>query len=401
MTQIDPSTSTFMDASRWIAALAVVLAHTTAIMMVDEAYAHDPSPLLQFMFAMKSVGYLGVIIFFVMSGYLVGGRELLRVRAAGRFEPARYAIQRVSRIYTVLIPALLLTLALDHAGQLLFNQTGLYTSAQSGVGSVNYVIADRDDIATLLGNLLLLQTIAAEPLGGDGPLWSLANEWWYYVAFGLFLIATSARERVRWRIASVIGLLLVVAMMPWTMLLLASLWLIGVAAAVIGQRWRGLPPVPAMLLLAAGLVGAVWGMSGTSALDALPRKLAEVMRLFIDFIPALTFAVALISAKNLPGPRAAQFHQRLASFSFSLYAIHFPVLLFLAGAAHEMFGLALGRPFDLACAATILVTAAVICTLAWGFSLVTERHTKAVRTALTALLHRLQRRAVSRPLSWS
>ena len=375
-----------MDATRWMGAIAVVFAHVCAVMMVDEANARDPGMLLRLMFALKNLGHLAVVIFFVLSGYLVGGRELLQVMETGRFEPARYAIQRFSRIYTVLIPALLLTLVLDQAGQHFLTEGEFYTSSVNGVGSLQYAISGRDDLATFLGNVLMLQTIAVEPFGGDGPLWSLAFEWWYYVAFGLFLAASSIHKPLWWRSGAMAGLLLVVAMMPWTMILLASIWLLGVAAALAGQRWRGLPPVQTMILLLAGFVCFLYCMSWTPLLAPFPSKLADVARLLVDVVPALAFAVALVSAKNLPWRRGRFPHRRLAGFSFSLYAVHFPILLFLGTLANSVFGVVWGRPFDAACAATIAGTTASICLLAWLFAQLTERHTAAVRVAMTELL---------------
>ena len=68
-----------------------------------------------------------------------------------------------------LVPALLLTGLLDVAGQLYFNKSLLYTTyAAQGIDSLKYVVADRHDPTTLIGNLLMLQTIAVAPFGGNG-----------------------------------------------------------------------------------------------------------------------------------------------------------------------------------------------------------------------------------------
>jgi peptidoglycan/LPS O-acetylase OafA/YrhL len=38
---------------------------------------------------------------------------------------------------------------------------------------------------TFVGNLAFLQTIAVPIFGTNGPMWSLANEFWYYLIFPL------------------------------------------------------------------------------------------------------------------------------------------------------------------------------------------------------------------------
>ena len=53
-------------------------------------------------------GHTAVIIFFVLSGYLVGKHVYLAFNT-GRWSWREYAIKRLSRLWIVLIPALILT----------------------------------------------------------------------------------------------------------------------------------------------------------------------------------------------------------------------------------------------------------------------------------------------------
>jgi peptidoglycan/LPS O-acetylase OafA/YrhL len=389
MGRIDRSTSQFLDAARWMSAFAVVLAHSCAMMMVDEMAAPHPSLLLRFMFCMKNIGHLAVVIFFVLSGYLVGGQELLRVLDGRRFDPGRYAIQRFSRIYTVLVPALLLTLLLDRTGQAYLDSSHIYTDpAINQVGSLMYPIAARDDVGTFIGNLFMLHTIVVEPFGGDGPLWSLANEWWYYTVFALVLVAACRQTAAAWRVAALAAAFFVLWALPSAMTLSFSLWLLGVGAAVLGRHWPGLPWRGGLAWMAAGFTVAMLGMSWSAALAPLPTKVADAGKLAIDLVPAAGFAFAMLSARNRPQRRAGTFHERMAGFSFSLYAIHFPVLVFLAAAANTLFGLRFARPLDGWCVLTFCAFTAVIGVVAWGFAAVTERNTHHVRAGLTGLFAR-------------
>ena len=59
-------------------------------------------------------GHQAVIWFFVISGFLVGGSVVNDIRR-DRFQFGRYAINRFSRLYVVLIPALLIGYCIDEA----------------------------------------------------------------------------------------------------------------------------------------------------------------------------------------------------------------------------------------------------------------------------------------------
>jgi peptidoglycan/LPS O-acetylase OafA/YrhL len=251
---IDPSTSRFLDAARWMAALAVVVSHTCAISLVAERQFVDQGFGVVLLSTLEYAGHLAVVVFFVISGYLVGGRELWRVRTGGKFDLGRYAVQRFSRIYTVLVPALLLAAALDAIGQHWANGSLLYTQpASANIGSLMFAIAKRSDIWTFFGNLLMLQTLVVKPLGRDGPLWSLANEWWYYTLFALIMMSASPHRRLLLRAVTLAAAGMLLKVLPTQMALWFSIWLLGVGLAVVGPLVPGLGFRTALALHGGGL----------------------------------------------------------------------------------------------------------------------------------------------------
>src|SRR4051794_33695666 len=269
--RIDDATSQFLDAARWIAAFVVVISHVGGLLLVSPDQVADPSLGLKLYFWLRNGGHAAVVVFFVVSGFLVGGQELVRILEGRPFSVHRYSVQRFSRIYVVLVPALLLTGLLDLAGQIYFNQSLLYTTtAAQGIDSLKYVVADRHDAATLTGNLLMLQTIAVAPFGANGPLWSLANEWWYYVIFGLVLLSLSANRPPVLRLAALCGGVGVLGAMPLEISLWFALWLVGVGAGVLHRIWGGINFGLAAWVLAAALGVALYGMLWPPVLEMLP-----------------------------------------------------------------------------------------------------------------------------------
>ena len=381
---IDPSTSRFLDAARWMAALAVVVSHTCALSLVAERHFVDQGFGVVLLSTLEYAGHLAVVVFFVISGYLVGGRELWRVRTGGKFDLGRYAVQRFSRIYTVLVPALLLAAALDAIGQHWANGSLLYTQpASANIGSLMFAIAKRSDIWTFLGNLLMLQTLVVKPLGGDGPLWSLANEWWYYTLFALIMISASPHRRLLLRAVTLAAAGMLLKVLPTQMALWFSIWLLGVGLAVVGPSVRGLGFRTALVLMAAGFGLSLFGMRWTGTLPH-QSTVQTAARLLVDLLIAASFAVALLSARYSKLGVSGRLHARLAGFSFTLYATHMPVLILLAALAHDKLGVLFGQALGVPGLLTVVLLVATIVAFAWAFASITESKTAKVRLALTS-----------------
>ena len=82
----------------------------------------------------------------------------------------------------------------------------------------------------VFANVLFMQTVMAPVFGSNGPLWSLANEFWYYVTFPFLLYGLIGRTAMLSRIFNgLIGLGLVL-LLPTEMMLLGSIWITGAIA---------------------------------------------------------------------------------------------------------------------------------------------------------------------------
>jgi peptidoglycan/LPS O-acetylase OafA/YrhL len=173
-----------LDLVRGVSALLVMLGHLRGFLFVDYGELERVGYLTKMFCFATGLGHQAVMVFFVLSGYFVGGSVLAGL-GKGSFTWRGYAVSRLTRLWMVLIPALLLTLGIDllgchwnpgvYAG-------GLHASFMSGPRPNRPAVWDP---VTLLGNLFFVQTIAVPVFGSNGPLWSLANEFWYYLMFPL------------------------------------------------------------------------------------------------------------------------------------------------------------------------------------------------------------------------
>lgn len=390
----NPHFASFLDGMRWIAASIVFLGHLRDPLFLGygSLSAAERTPAVQLWYFVT--GWFGpaVIVFFVLSGYLVGGIASARA-SVGKFSVSSYAIDRFSRLYVAYLPALLLTLALDSAGSAWFADTGFWTHQQPMLAEkvASAPFASLLTPGLFLGNLFMLQTVALPTFGSNMPLWTISLEFWFYAVFGLAMFAMLAGSRRR-RILAGLLLALAIGLLGGSFVAYLGLWLIGVACAFI--PWRALErPWIAGLLFLGVLVAA---RLGQGAIDRIAGGIW-----IRDYAVALSFAWMLISMRRSRAGllmRVGAMNKFMADFSYSLYLIHFPLMLFVLGALHatgRFDAIAVGySPTSAQGLAVHAMAIAIIYAVAWLFARITERQTPAVRSWLKRLV---ARRAPAKP----
>jgi peptidoglycan/LPS O-acetylase OafA/YrhL len=379
--------SLFLDVSRWISAFAVMLGHSAFISLPDIMTAPH-GPLVYVWWFVTRFWHQAVVVFFVISGFLVGGAVLRLARGTRPFL-RDYMIDRVSRIYVVFVPALALGFLVDAAGRHLFAGTGLYENP-----------AWRDAFAPirLLGALAQLQSIWIGQIGANTPLWSLACEFWYYVVFPLLLAPLFRFYSPAARAVSFLCgvILLIFFSIPESYFLRGfGIWILGAFARqaprpLIGSKWLALA---IFLATASAIRLAVRG----PVLETYPQ-----LETLADAATAATFANLLLTLRFSTGDGFAfcrlPFNHALSDFSYSLYAIHGPLAIFLLAGARFELGMGwLESPPTAAHWAVQFALLATLVVVAYGFSTVTEAKTAAVRAMLRRLLTGAHRETAGRP----
>jgi len=368
--------SQLIEAFRWMGALAVVGLHATNLFLnqADIMSASHAAPVYLWWFVTGfESGHQAVVGFFVLSGYLVGGAVLARIREPRPFLKDYY-LHRFTRVYVVLIPTLLLTLLLDILGCHLFTSSALY---EGGMFKGHY------SGSLFFTSLLNLQGIYFEFFGTNGPLWSLACEFWYYITFPLLLMLFAKHYPSKIRLMSfTLGLLLFFFLLTpeswfgfgfllWSMGAFATL----IPRALLRSRILSLALLVCVLVIIRLLVRG-------PTIEACP-----LISRFADILAAGAFVNLLLAFRDGPklGFRILESnkHKVFADFSFSLYAVHMPLLVFMRAAADQIFGER--RVLQLAQLENYLLAIAVIFTVifsAYIFSQLTEAKTFAARSRL-------------------
>ena len=315
--------SVHLDALRGIAAIGVCLSHLRDLFFRDYPRVPHHSLLLALGYLATGLGHQWVTVFFVLSGYLVGG-SVLRAQATGRWTWGDYLFNRMTRLYIVLMPALVLGGIVDAAGLHFFGLKGIYGGG-AGSHTITYAVKDHLSFATLLGNYAFLQTILVPTLGSNGPLWSLANELWYYIAFPALLFTVLPHVKLPYRIVHFVLLIAVISLMALGpgIALLGLVWLMGVAI-------HYLPRIPAKGALARRLIvaGATVIFAATLAWSKHTRVEATD---YILGIAVTLLIYALLECSRKPMPKAyTTIAQRAAHSSYTLYLTHLPMLVLVA-----------------------------------------------------------------------
>lgn len=375
--------SQLIEACRWLGALVVLALHTTNLFvnLGDIMSApHAPPVYVWWFFAAQQFGHQAVVGFFVMSGYLVGGAVLRNIH--GRREKLRdYFIHRICRIYLVLAPALLLTAVLDLSGRMFFTNSGVYAWP---------IFEGHFSAALFFATLANFQGILFDYFGTNGPMWSLACEFWYYVLFPLLTIPFAANLGVGVRLIFFgLGATLTVifASQPGWFGFGFILWSIGALSTRAPRpliRSRGM----ALSLYAVAIILIRLLIRGE--LLAAHPWIADAA----DLLGAALFIIVMLAFRDGPvdGYKLLRspVHKKLADFSFSLYAIHMPILILARAGASQSMGETwvkqLAQPSNYLLALLII---SAIMLIAWGFSRFTEAYTGAARGWLRALFDRI------------
>jgi peptidoglycan/LPS O-acetylase OafA/YrhL len=265
-----------------------------------------------------------VYVFFVLSGFMVWG-SILRQTSTKPFEPGPFCKARLVRLY----PPLIFTLLLAVVVYLIL--TGLGHDPDSFIRT-DPPANPQSFWVSLLGNLFFLQGmgVGVNVISILQPLWSLSYEFWFYVmAMGAAVVLFKPGWRV---IASILLIILTV----------------GLALLVSPRFFFGL------LVWTAGAT-MMWGYSRTRG-ELLNRYSTVWISLFIGIVmaaftvylarvakveltwaqlPAYFAAAAVIAAFVVLSkrifPKRLRFFDWIAEsalFSYTLYIIHYPILVF-------------------------------------------------------------------------
>lgn len=291
--------SAYLDLMRVVCAVVVVLSHLGHGHLVGG-----------YLWPFTYFGNEAVMAFFVLSGFVIAFVTEQREQTL-----AVYAAARLARLYSVILPAMLLTVVLDAIGQAINAESYLNAHAVTGGGTVSGYV---------LSAIMLNQSWGMDQhFGSNGAYWSIPYESWYYFIFGAVMLLRGWR-RVVFAVAGA-------AIAGPKILILLPVWLLGVGVYYLLKR------KPAGQL---GLVAAMGSMVLLAAMlwvDFSSLGKSKFMGIAPDSLP-WKYLIGLCIAVHIYGmSQGAQWLRRLFAVSarplaifsgstLALYLFHLPVI---------------------------------------------------------------------------
>jgi peptidoglycan/LPS O-acetylase OafA/YrhL len=323
-----PQGSVHMDAIRGLAAVIVFVSHTRSLYFSSGLPgtvigAVKEPPALGMLQGRVNFSNEAVILFFALSGYLVGGSVLRGLRGA-RWSWTTYLSKRLTRLLLVLVPAIVLGVVLDRLGIHFFGHGSIYdTNAAIPLSDMSNV-APRLRPSVILGNLFFVQTILVQPLGTNLALWSLASEFWYYMIFPLGMIAAMPAFGRTTRIWSGIGAVGLLLFVGWRIAAFFPVWILGALIELMPKRSTA-EASPRNAVLLTGLLLVTMVGVRVAGLDVIPA---------LTLIGVVTCGLIYFLVQ-MRTPSRRGIYRRVAGYfshiSYSLYLFHLPLAVFLCG----------------------------------------------------------------------
>ncbi len=303
--------SIYLDLLRFLAACLVVVYHSNSRLIVE--------PILPF----STYGHSAVIIFFVLSGFVIAYATDTKEHHA-----RAYWSSRLSRVWSLAVPAVLLALLLDAIGQ------SIAPDIYAGNTTKDHAMLRVLTSLAFLNEIWFISITSFSNIA----YWSLNYEVWYYAAFAIYAFGN---KRWRWML---IGLLLLV--LGPKIALLAPIWVLGVVI----YRWEAAKSIneAAGWLLAGGswvfliafehydVTNGLFEWLKTRIGPDLHRELTFSRWFLSDYLLAGIVFINFVGMRRIIFRMAGLFHalekpiRLLAGFTFSIYILHQPLIYFFA-----------------------------------------------------------------------
>lgn len=303
--------SIYLDLIRFIAAMLVFASHV-------------PGHAGGYLWQLSGFGHEAVVVFFVLSGFVISYVVFDKNETA-----EKYVLSRLTRIYSVAVPAVVMTLVLFYLGEQINPDT--FTSLNERL---------KEPVWTTFSAILFLnQSWVAYPMFSNLPYWSLGYEVLYYVFFGILIYAKGIKK--------IIMLLIIVLIMGPSIFLYLPIWLAGVfcfkslkkhTPSIKTSMFLYILSIAGILLFSFEEIQQVINHFSHDIVGAnFISLLLEPAYLFLsDYVLTIFATLHIFSSYHLIknytvfNEKFESLIRKLSSHTFSLYLYHMPILYFIS-----------------------------------------------------------------------
>jgi peptidoglycan/LPS O-acetylase OafA/YrhL len=310
----------WLDFMRGAAALLVFAGHLRALTFRE--YAGETHNIAEKLFYfLTGFGHQCVVIFFVLSGFFITKSIHGSVKNQ-KWSFKNYGVDRLTRLWIVLLPALIMTFAADSMGLSFFPDAAAYS------GQIEHMPGTdprgQSSVVVFLGNLFFQQGIFCPTYGSNTPLWSLSFEFWYYVVFPCLYLAFLPKKTMNVRIALTAVAFICLIYAGETIAKYFAVWLSGAFCYFAFFEWNNRNPKTISIAWTSVAALAFIAVLTIIRANAVPLLFNDFTLGFVTSI--LVFTVAGRSTKFALMERLAIF---LSDISYTLYLIHLPITILI------------------------------------------------------------------------
>jgi len=305
----------------------------------------------------STLGGVAVLLFFVLSGMLICYSALNKLGNT-RYRFGNFFVDRFSRIYSGLVPAMLIGAIIAAVIYVTNYSYFEYLCSMQSPPSLltfsmtlgmleRFPVAFFNSLLSPFGLSFPLPSVT--PFGFNGILWTLVVEWWIYMAFGWFVIGSMSligkRKRgIVYKItffvgAAMLSILIVGFLQEFSSLIIVwfagALMMLAISSETVRSKLSS--------HLAARVLTGLFVLALASAVFGAYTAFAWTRQYYDVFLGLLLSMCVFLGVLLLNGNGIGQIskwilHKRVvnwvtvgASFSYTLFLTHYPIIIFLNG----------------------------------------------------------------------
>jgi peptidoglycan/LPS O-acetylase OafA/YrhL len=281
-------------------------------------------------------GMMGVVIFFLLSGFLIYTAAANRMHRGGE-QLFPFLLDRTARIFSPLLPCILLIAILNYAVDLgEWGLPGLKKGVLAFFGNI-FLLSDYP-LFQILARLTGSDLYRIRPYNTAEQFWTIPIEFWTYVIFAFFMFVLVRRESPNKIIAVPLFLIAFPVVFYNSFagpgLALTLIWIMGAIAAHLWNRSKNIGNFNAYLGLALFAWGVVGGFGRVSKAGFIEFDLQYCL-----FISMCVFGIFLlltrVNYKQTIFFKALSF---ISLYSYSFYLVHNTIIIIVRHYAPEDFG---------------------------------------------------------------
>ena len=359
----------WVDLLRFLMAFLVLTSHYRMAFFVNYEFlpSSQQNIFTALIYAFTRLGEESVLIFFVLSGFLVGGRSIERI-LANEVDISSYVIDRFVRIMLPLFASVILVIIID-----LF---------------LGYQIPYIDLFGTLLSVQGIFTSFTYNP-----PLWSLSYEVWFYLLMGSIMVMCRVRNKtliiLSYFFLTIIFLFFIIYLTPKYLFF----WVMGAFAYFLPKSDRPSSTTPVLFglfICSIAFTQITYPSHSTNlGFSFINREIAFTVLAFSTclFIHNIIGCVP----RNKLAIKIDKTGSKLSNFSYTLYLTHYPLIPLLS-----YLGFSKSRSVDLRSMSLYVIEIIFAILVAYFVYLSSEKHTNLVKKILKKSV---QKSAVLRTLS--